>query len=287
MLKNFLLVVITVLAVSVFVVAKYGAKILSKIADHPVVAMQLLKHSPNIKKLTNNNKTSDKITVTKPEYPKITLPSKLSYAEIEKNTQSVMAQITDKLYKVVYFSKIEQENGERSLVANKSESEYYRIIHGTTSNGDCVIQDFYSENDKPQSNQMIVSKNSCINFASVPLTGMNVEYKQNGEINSVGYVKKNNSDTYQLTMATEEKIEGMDNVNPMVAEIECNKKNKKQHKFTMFVDDNIMQLIFLDNNRHTVSTWDNNNNLNVSEINQVDEYLDIEVIIKSTCNQIF
>ena len=287
MLKKFLLVVLSIVAVSAFVIVKYGSKILLKVADdYPTVAGSLLRQSP---KIVNHNKTSEKITATKPEYPKITLPSKLSSAEIEKNTQSVMAQITDKLYKVVYFSKIEQENGERSLVANKSESEYYRIIHGTTSNGNCIIQDFYSENDKPQSNHTIVSKNSCINFVSAPLNGMLVEYNKNGLINSVSYVNKNNSDMYQLTIASEEKIEEIDNVNPMVIEIECNKKNK-QHKVTMFIDDNIMQLVFLDNNRHTLSMWDKKNE-NMTMFNTNNDSLDdedLKKLIKMTrdaCNQ--
>ena len=91
-------------------------------------------------------------------------------------------------------------------------------------------------------------------------------------------------------MASEEKIEGMDNVNPMVAEIECNKKNKKQHKLTMFVDDNIMQLVFLDNNRHTFSMWDKKNesmvmfNINNDTLND-DDLKKVIKITMDTCNQ--
>ncbi|MBR6026166.1 MAG: hypothetical protein IK065_01010 [Neisseriaceae bacterium] len=129
-----------------------------------------------------------------PEYPQIKPPSELSNAEIDKNVQYVITQINEKSDKIIYFSKTEQKDGERDLVENKEDSEYYRTILGTTLDGNCVVQDFYSENDAKQMEPMIVKQEGCNSWKSDVFDGMTIWYEKDGKIenktNGVTWIKQ-------------------------------------------------------------------------------------------------
>ena len=128
-----------------------------------------------IKKLPKHNEPM-------PEYPQIKSPSELSNEDIDKNVQYVTAQVVEKSNKIIFFSKEEQADGERDLVENKENSEYYRSILGTTQDGNCAIQDFYSENDKKQIEPMIVRKDECESWKAQPFDGMALWYDKDGKI---------------------------------------------------------------------------------------------------------
>ncbi|MBO7554588.1 MAG: hypothetical protein J6T41_01255 [Neisseriaceae bacterium] len=130
-----------------------------------------------IKKLPKHNEPM-------PEYPQIKSPSELSNEDIDKNVQYVTTQVVEKSNKIIFFSKEEQADGERNLVENKENSEYYRSILGYTADGNCAIQDFYSENDHKQIEPVIVKKGECDSWKSAPFDGMAVWYDKNGKVNN-------------------------------------------------------------------------------------------------------
>ncbi|MBR1819107.1 MAG: hypothetical protein IJ780_03130, partial [Neisseriaceae bacterium] len=130
-----------------------------------------------IKKLPTHNEPM-------PEYPQIKPPSELSNEEIDKNVQNITTQVVEKSNKIIFFAKEEQQDGERNLVENKENSEYYRSILGYTADGNCAIQDFYSENDKKQIEPMIVKKDECESWKAQPFDGMAVWYDKNGTVDS-------------------------------------------------------------------------------------------------------
>ena len=130
-----------------------------------------------IKKLPKHNEPM-------PEYPQIKPPSELSNEEIDKNVQYVTTQVLEKSNKIIFFAKEEQTDGERHLVENKENSEYYRSILGYTADGNCAIQDFYSENDHKQIEPMIVKKGECESWKAQPFDGMAVWYDKNGNVDS-------------------------------------------------------------------------------------------------------
>lgn len=146
------------------------------------------------KRIENAIKKLPKHDEPMPAYPQIIPPSELSNAEIDKNVQYVITQIKEKSDKIIYFSKTEQKDGERDLVENKEDSEYYRTILGTTLDGNCVVQDFYSENDTKQMEPMIVKKEGCNSWVSDAFDGMTVWYEKNGKIennkNGVTWIKQ-------------------------------------------------------------------------------------------------
>ncbi|MBQ9184189.1 MAG: hypothetical protein IJ143_10520 [Neisseriaceae bacterium] len=129
-----------------------------------------------IKKLPTHNEPM-------PKYPNLVPPSKfLTLDEINKNIWHINKQPVQNINRTIYFSKIEQENGERDLVQNREDSEYYRNIYSVTANGDCVVQDFYSENDQKQMELIIQKKTACESWKFQPYDGMAVWYDKDGKV---------------------------------------------------------------------------------------------------------
>ena len=220
-----------------------------------------------IKKLPTHNEPM-------PEYPQIKPPSELSNEEIDKNVQNVTTQVVEKSNKIIFFAKEEQQDGERNLVENKENSEYYRTILGTTQDGNCAIQDFYSENDKKQIEPMIVKKGECESWKAQPFDGMAVWYDKDGTVDSTlnGISWFRQGALYAGVMNNEQNhilIYGEENIRPNVHrtvivhtetpkdaqqppafECEFNEKENKIEKFIIFAGDKMVNKVaFHDNNQ--------------------------------------
>lgn len=198
-----------------------------------------------------------------PEQPQITPPSELSLAEIDKNVQAVTTQIIERSDKLIYFSKIEQENGDRELVENKEDSEYYRTILGNTTDGNCIIQDFYSENDKKQIEPMIVLQSQCESWLAQTFEGMAIWYEKDGAI-----YKQNGVSWFNQGKPTQLLREEKDGVVIQVSEIRPDVFQKTyiipKNNQTVICEYNaktnqIEQLIDFQNNSNTVLKWTKNN----------------------------
>lgn len=217
-----------------------------------------------IKKLPTHNEPM-------PEYPQIEFPSELSREEINKNIWYVNRQVVQNVNRTIYFSKNKHEDGERDLVQNREDSEYYRNIYGVTVNGDCAVQDFYSENDQKQMELVIIKKNECESWKSKPFDGMAVWYDKDGKINKeqgIAWLNKGELERYiEENKQTQEIIYSKRNIRPNIhktisvsienipnikrsAAIECeyNEKENKIEKVILFHADNMVtQVRFVDN----------------------------------------
>lgn len=220
-----------------------------------------------IKKLPTHNEPM-------PEYPQIKSPSELSNEQIDKNVQYVTTQVVEKSNKIIFFSKEEQADGERDLVENKENSEYYRSILGTTQDGNCAIQDFYSENDHKQIEPMIVKKGECDSWKAQPFDGMAVWYDKNGNVdsktNGVSWFRQ--GALHAGVMKNEQDnilIYGEENIRPHVHravilhtktpqdaqqapafECEFNEKENKIEKFIIFTSDKMVnKVVFHQDNK--------------------------------------
>lgn len=226
-----------------------------------------------IKKLPKHNEPM-------PEYPQIKPPSELSNEEIDKNVQYVTTQVVEKSNKIIFFAKEEQTDGERHLVENKENSEYYRSILGYTADGNCAIQDFYSENDHKQIEPMIVKKGECDSWKAQPFDGMAVWYDKNGTVdsksNGVIWFKQG-----EPTMAWREDDKGLISVatdirpnvrktafvnkeqpangeRPYAVECELNEKENKIENFILFTKNNMVEKVSFNDNKIDPSrllTW--------------------------------
>ncbi|MBQ9259896.1 MAG: hypothetical protein IJ187_08625 [Neisseriaceae bacterium] len=225
-----------------------------------------------IKKLPTHNEPM-------PEYPQIKPPSELSNEEIDKNVQYVTTQVVEKSNKIIFFAKEEQQDGERNLVENKENSEYYRSILGYTADGNCAIQDFYSENDKKQIEPMIVKKDECESWKAQPFDGMAVWYDKDGKISgtpnvsdrSVLWFKQGKLERILLEKKDGDftvLIQGEENIRPNidktiwtatkkepdtkrspVFECEYNNKENKIEQLIIFFGDNYVGKFYFNNNK--------------------------------------
>ena len=210
-----------------------------------------------IKKLPTHNEQM-------PEYPQIKPPSELSNEQIDKNVQFVTTQIVHRENRIIYYSKVEKADGDREVIENKADSEYYRTILGTTQDGNCAIQDFYSENDKKQIEPMIVKKDECESWKAQPFEGMAVWYDKDGTVDSTlnGISWFRQGALYAGVMNNKQNnvlIYGEENVRPNVHrtvivhtetpkdaqqppafECEFNEKENKIEKFILFAGDKMV-----------------------------------------------
>lgn len=103
---------------------------------------------------------------TEPVLPDFDLPKQFSIQkEIEKNNQDVLSKITKKDGKTIYYFGKKNDKSKISLVPNKENAIYYRIILGTTDNGKCVVQDFFVKTNTKQSELGIFQNEDCKNFS--------------------------------------------------------------------------------------------------------------------------
>lgn len=103
---------------------------------------------------------------TEPVLPDIEMPKQFSIQkEIEKNNQNVLSKITKKDGKTIYYFGKENDKNEVSLVSNKENATYYRIILGTTDNRKCVAQDFFAKTNTKQSELGIFQNEDCKSFS--------------------------------------------------------------------------------------------------------------------------
>lgn len=217
-----------------------------------------------IKKLPTHNEPM-------PEYPQIKPPSELSNEQIDKNVQFVTTQIVHRENRIIYYSKVEKADGDREVIENKADSEYYRTILGTTQDGNCAIQDFYSENDKKQIEPMIVKKDECESWKAQPFDGMAVWYDKNGTVDSTlnGISWFRQGALYAGVMNNEQNhilIYGEENIRPNVHrtvivhtetpkdaqqppafECEFNEKENKIEKFIIFAGDKMVNKVAFHN----------------------------------------
>ncbi|MBP3220453.1 MAG: hypothetical protein J6M43_00235 [Neisseriaceae bacterium] len=217
-----------------------------------------------IKKLPTHNEPM-------PEYPQIKPPSELSNEQIDKNVQFVTTQIVHHENRIIYYSKVEKADGDREVIENKADSEYYRTILGTTADGNCAIQDFYSENDKKQIEPMIVKKDECESWKAQPFDGMAVWYDKNGTVDSTlnGISWFRQGALYAGVMNNEQNhilIYGEENIRPNVHrtvivhtetpkdaqqppafECEFNEKENKIEKFIIFAGDKMVNKVAFHN----------------------------------------
>lgn len=260
-MKNFFQIIMLSLTASVFLTAcseQQRQDIMQKVQEKQV--------ENAIKKLPKHNEPM-------PEYPQIKSPSELSNEDIDKNVQFVTSQIVHRENRVIYYSKTEQADGDRQLVDNKENSEYYRTVLGTTENGNCAIQDFYSENDQKQIEPMIVKKSECDSWKSEPFDGMAVWYDKDGKVDN----KSNNGVTWfrqgalHAGVMKNEKdnivVYGEENIRPNVHravivhietpqgeqqppafECEFNEKENKIEKFVIFASNKMVNKVAFDNN---------------------------------------
>ena len=217
-----------------------------------------------IKKLPKHNEPM-------PEYPQIKSPSELSNEDIDKNVQYVTAQVVEKSNKIIFFSKEEQADGERDLVENKENSEYYRSILGTTQDGNCAIQDFYSENDHKQIEPVIVKKGECESWKAQPFDGMAVWYDKDGKVElqsggifwfRQGEPKKAWQEDDKGLVSIETDIrpnvrqtvfvsaeQPADGERPYAVECELNEKENKIEKFILFTKNNMVEKFSFNDNK--------------------------------------
>lgn len=135
-----------------------------------------------------------------PPYPAVPLLSQVLPNEVAKNRANMQSQIAKADGKTrVYFSKKADAKNNRSVVKSKSASEYYRVILGTTQNGDCVIQDFYTETDHPQTEPAVVKKATCKKW-NVEYVGdtLALNYSKDGTMinNPVVWLKDNQAQLF-------------------------------------------------------------------------------------------
>lgn len=110
--------------------------------------------------------SSFSLAKTEPVLPDIEMPKQFSIQkEIEKNNQNVLSKITKKDGKTIYYFGKENDKNEVSLVSNKENATYYRIILGTTDNGKCVAQDFFAKTNTKQSELGIFQNEDCKSFS--------------------------------------------------------------------------------------------------------------------------
>ena len=217
-----------------------------------------------IKKLPKHNEPM-------PEYPQIKSPSELSNEDIDKNVQYVTTQVVEKSNKIIFFSKEEQQDGERDLVENKENSKYYRSILGTTQDGNCAIQDFYSENDQKQIEPVIVKKGECESWKAQPFDGMAVWYDKDGKVElqsggifwfRQGEPKKAWQEDDKGLVSIETDIrpnvrqtvfvsaeQPADGERPYAVECELNEKENKIEKFILFTKNNMVEKFSFNDNK--------------------------------------
>ncbi|MBR5940425.1 MAG: hypothetical protein IKZ88_04140, partial [Neisseriaceae bacterium] len=195
--------------------------------------------------------------------------------DIDKNVQFVTSQIVHRENRVIYYSKTEQADGDRQLVDNKENSEYYRTVLGTTENGNCAIQDFYSENDQKQIEPMIVKKSECDSWKSQPFDGMAVWYDKDGKVSSssviwfkqgrqIAFLLENKNEkvivlgedefrphVHRATYVYLEPPKGVQNAKrPPAFVCEYNEKENKIEKFIIFTTENtVNQVAFNQDNQ--------------------------------------
>ncbi|MBQ9682261.1 MAG: hypothetical protein IJV35_03220 [Neisseriaceae bacterium] len=100
--------------------------------------------------------------VAEPPYPAVPLLSQVLPNEIAKNRANLQSQIAKADGKTrVYFNKKADGQGNRAVVKNKTASEFYRVIYGQTQNGDCAVQNFYTANDTPLNEPVVLKKADC------------------------------------------------------------------------------------------------------------------------------
>ena len=88
--------------------------------------------------------------VAEPPYPAVPLLCQVLPNEMAKNRANVQSQIAKA-----------DGQGNRTVVKNKTASEFYRVIYGQTQNGDCAVQNFYTANDTPQNEPVVLKKADC------------------------------------------------------------------------------------------------------------------------------
>ena len=266
-MKNFLQLIVLTTIISISLTAcseQQRNDIMQKIKEKQV--------ENAIKKLPKHNEPM-------PEYPQIKSPSELSNEQIDKNVQYVTTQVVEKSNKIIFFAKEEQADGERHLVENKENSEYYRSILGYTADGNCAIQDFYSENDQKQIEPVIVKKSECDSWKSQPFDGMAVWYDKDGKISgtpnvsdrSVLWFKQGKLERILLEKKDEDYtvlIQGEENIRPNidktiwtatkkepdtkrppVFECEYNNKENKIEQLIIFFGDNLTGKFYFDDNK--------------------------------------
>lgn len=218
-----------------------------------------------IKKLPTHNEQM-------PEYPQIKPPSELSNEQIDKNVQFVTTQIVHHENRIIYYSKVEKADGDREVIENKADSEYYRTILGTTQDGNCAIQDFYSENDKKQIEPMIVKKDECESWKAQPFDGMAVWYDKNGKVElqtggviwlkhgepvavlsekadqGLSYIEFNVRPNVRHTVFVSTKTPNQGE-RPHAIECELNEKENKIEKFILFTKNNMVEKVSFNDNK--------------------------------------
>lgn len=258
-MKNFLQLIVLTIIISISLTAcseQQRQEIRQKIQEKQI--------ENAIKKLPTHNEPM-------PEYPQIKSPSELSNEDIDKNVQYVTTQVVEKSSKIIFFSKEEQADGERDLVENKENSKYYRRILGTTQDGNCAIQDFYSENDHKQIEPVIVKKGECESWKAQPFDGMAVWYDKDGKVElqsggifwfRQGEPKKAWQEDDKGLVSIETDIrpnvrqtvfvsaeQPADGERPYAVECELNEKENKIEKFILFTKNNMVEKFSFNDNK--------------------------------------
>lgn len=172
-----------------------------------------------------------------PPYPAVPSLSQILPNEVAKNRANIQSQIAQADGKTrVYFSKKADAKQNRSVVKSKSASEYYRIILGKTQQGDCAIQDFYSETDQPQNEPVVVKKSDCKKWnAQYVGNTLAFTYSKDGKMINNPVAWLNNNQAQLLVAETNQNIVLTQPVAALMAKRTILNKNKPANDPRYFV----------------------------------------------------
>lgn len=119
--------------------------------------------------------------------------------KIEENKKYIEAQIVKKDGKTIYFFDKKNKENKHPKTNEKVADGYYRVILGTTAEDNCVIQDFYANNDKKQCEPIIVAKEDCDIFDSKAYEGLSVPYDKEQKADFMAYYKNGKALNFAFT----------------------------------------------------------------------------------------
>lgn len=138
------------------------------------------------KQVNSQDKTQPQANIQQAQPPKIpVIPSakEVAQKEIESNRKYVESQIVKKDGKTTYFY-----DKEFNRVKRKTADGFYRVVLGKTTDGNCVIQDFYAKTNKKQSEPAIYAQGNCDSGAAEDIyDGAFISYDENQLIRDTFY----------------------------------------------------------------------------------------------------